>query len=69
MLEAQLGTNTNSLAPPKRGLEPLGKRRKEFAEGEGPLRAERVGASESLELKVRCRIQISQLFLHRVVAQ
>ena len=30
------------------GLESLRKRRKEFAGGEGPLRAERVGASESL---------------------
>ena len=33
---------------PLGGLESLGKRRKEFAGGEGPLRAERVGASESL---------------------
>jgi len=42
-----------SLSSPKggegRGLEPLGKRRKEFASGKGPLRAERAGASESLE--------------------
>ncbi len=29
-------------------LETLGKRRKEFAGGEGPLRAERAGASDSL---------------------
>jgi peptidoglycan/xylan/chitin deacetylase (PgdA/CDA1 family) len=33
---------------PRRGLEKLGKRRKEFAGGEGPLRAERAGASKSL---------------------
>ena len=33
----------------ERGLELLGKQRKEFAKGEGPLRAERAGASESLE--------------------
>jgi hypothetical protein len=32
----------------KRGLELLGKQRKEFAGGEGPRRAERAGASESL---------------------
>ena len=32
----------------ERGLEPLGKRRKEFGEAEGPLRAERAGESESL---------------------
>ena len=37
-----------------RGLESLGKQRKEFAEGEGPSRAERAGASESLD-QVRCR--------------
>jgi len=30
------------------GLELLGKQRKEFAGGEGPQRAERAGASESL---------------------
>ena len=33
---------------PLGGLESLGKRRKEFAGGEGPLRAERAGASDSL---------------------
>ena len=33
---------------PLGGLESLWKRRKEFAGGEGPLRAERAGASESL---------------------
>ena len=33
---------------PLGGLESLGKRRKEFAGGEGPLRAERASASESL---------------------
>jgi Na+/proline symporter len=32
----------------ERGLELLGKQRKEFARGEGPLRAGRAGASESL---------------------
>ncbi len=32
----------------ERGLEPLGKWRKEFGKAEGPLRAERTGASESL---------------------
>jgi excinuclease ABC subunit A len=38
-----------SPSPPRSGgLEPLGKRRKEFAEGEGPQRAEGAGASESL---------------------
>jgi hypothetical protein len=37
-----------SLSSPKGGLEPLGKRRKEFANGKGPLRAEQAGASESL---------------------
>jgi hypothetical protein len=34
--------------PLPQGLESLGKRRKEFAGGEGPSRAERAGASESL---------------------
>jgi len=34
--------------PIRWGLEPLGKWRKEFAVGKGPLRAERAGASESL---------------------
>ena len=33
---------------PQRGLELLGQQLKEFAEGKGPLRAERAGASESL---------------------
>lgn len=37
----------DSLAPIG-GLEPLGKRRKEFAGGEGPIGAQRAGASESL---------------------
>jgi hypothetical protein len=32
----------------ERGFELLGKQRKEFAGGEGPLRAGRAGASESL---------------------
>ena len=32
----------------ERGLEPLGERRKEFATGEDPVWADRVGASESL---------------------
>ena len=32
----------------KRGLEPLGKRRKEWARSDRPARAERAGASESL---------------------
>ncbi len=39
--------NDASPSPP-RGLELLGKRRKEFATGEGPRRAEGAGASESL---------------------
>jgi hypothetical protein len=38
----------------ERGLEELGKRRKEFAAGKSPSRAERAGASESLD-RVRCR--------------
>src|SRR5262249_34933505 len=37
-----------TILPLPTGLEPLGKRQKEFAEGEGPLAAERAGASESL---------------------
>jgi hypothetical protein len=35
-------------SPSSGGLELLGKQRKEFARGEGPLRAERAGASASL---------------------
>jgi hypothetical protein len=41
-------TTSDSLSSPKGGLELLGKQRKEFAGGEGPQRAERAGASESL---------------------
>jgi len=37
-----------AILPLPAGLESLRKRRKEFAGGEGPLRAERAGASESL---------------------
>ena len=45
------------------GLESLGKRRKEFARGKGPLRAERAGASESLGLRVRCFFPVVFLLL------
>jgi hypothetical protein len=41
------------LPPSPGGLESLGKRRKEFAAGEGPLRAEGAGATESLGSRVR----------------
>ena len=46
--QTEFAVGWTTIPPLPRGLESLGKRRKEFGEAEGPPRAERAGASESL---------------------